>query len=136
MKYLQLQPNSNLPDISDTVPFRSVVIIEETVQEEFQRKVSDWLVNSGCLYMMAWGKNCKSWDDSVDKSNIKKFEHKEIPDENFVMTTWHDDEPLEEVFWFSKHCAFHPDIELKDTLLLHISFCNKENEFRIKFKDV
>ncbi len=77
--------------------------------------------------MMAWGINCSSWDDSVDMADIERFDFKEIPEDKFVMTTWHSDEPLVEVFWFSKNSAVHPVVDLKQTILVHISAtANKE----------
>jgi hypothetical protein len=37
------------------------------------------------------------------------------------MTTWHENEPLSEAFWFAGHCAFHSnDVALDQTLILHI----------------
>jgi hypothetical protein len=129
MQYLQLKPESTLPDISSLKPFRCVVIIEETVTPQWQEQVSHWLVKAGCLYMMAWGKKCISWDDSVMNANIKEFEGEEIPEEDFVMTTWHEGESLLEVFWFAKHSAFHPEVEIRNTLLLHISNISKMQKF-------
>jgi len=129
MKYVQLQPGEKLPDISGLNPFRSVVVIEEEASPEWQSLVSAWLVKSGCLYMMAWGKNCSSWDDAVDLANLEEFDYGDIPEDKFVMTTWHDDEPLKEVFWFSKNSAFHPTIELPNTLILHLAGIRKEKEF-------
>ena len=52
------------------------------------------------------------------------------------MTTWHENEPLKDVFFFSKHNALHPKVELKNTLLLHISNSNKENEFLNEYAGV
>ena len=129
MRYIQLQPDSKLPVISDLSPFRSVVVIEENVTPEWQSQVSSWLVASGCLYMMAWGKNCSSWDDSVDFANLEAFNYKKIPDEKFVMTTWHAKESLKEVYWFSKNNAVHPTVKISNTLLLHISNSSKEKDF-------
>jgi len=51
------------------------------------------------------------------------------------MTTWHADEPLTEVFWFSKHTASHPTIELHHTLLLHISSKDREQEFMQRYDE-
>lgn len=78
--------------------------------------------------MMAWGRSCESWDDSVDMANIEMFEFGNIVDERFVMTTWHADESLHEVFRFSKTLALHSVVELKKTVLLHISGCDRERE--------
>ena len=44
-----------------------------------------------------------------------------MPDDRFVMTTWHADEPLEEAMWFCQNCAEHPDVPLSRTLILHIA---------------
>ncbi len=79
--------------------------------------------------MMAWGAKCSSWDDSVDMANIEQFDFDNIPEDRFVMTTWHANEHLDEVFWFSKNNAFHPTVKLERTVLLHISENNKESEF-------
>jgi hypothetical protein len=71
--------------------------------------------------MMAWGLDCGSWDDSVDWANLSRFDYGDIPEEAFVMTTWHDDEPLSETFWFAGHCAEHPTSDLGHTVVLHVS---------------
>jgi len=129
IKYLLLPPDAALPDMSALNPFRSIVVLEETVTPEWQSKVSSWLVQSGCLYMMAWGKNCTSWDDSVDMANLERFDFQAMPEENRVMTTWHERESLLEVFWFAKNCAVHPIVEMSNILLLHIANKEKEQEF-------
>jgi len=136
MHYLQVLPNSTLPEITNLCPFRAIVIIEEDVTVNWQTKVSEWLVSSGCLYMMAWGKNCSSWDDSVDYANLEEFDYGEIPKDKFVLTTWHENESLKEVFHFSKYSAFHLIVEIKNTLLLHISKTNNELAFLADYDNV
>jgi hypothetical protein len=121
MEYLQLRNNEILPQIKTQRPFKCVVIISSPVSQAWQAKVSQWLVDSGCLYMMAWGNDCNSWDDSVDYANIEQFQNQEIPPESFVMTTWHESESLSEVFEFCKHAAIHGVKNVENTLLLHIS---------------
>ncbi len=83
--------------------------------------------------MMAWGNNCSSWDDSVDFSNYLQFKGKEIPDESFVITTWHEDESLSEVLWFSKHSAFHESCDLENTVVLHISQESKRDQITLEY---
>lgn len=75
----------------------------------------------GSRYVVAWGQSCEDWHDSVDWANLKAFDCGNVPDKDFVMTTWHNDEPLSEAFWFAGFCAHHPDVELGETILLHIS---------------
>lgn len=135
MEYIQITQSSILPDISNLKPFRCVVVVEDEVSDLRQKEICLWLVKSGCLYVMAWGKNGGSWDTSVDLANLELFDYNEIPDENFVSTTWHDDEPLSEVFWFSKRLAFHRDVELEHTVVLHISPVNKYKEYSIEYKN-
>ncbi len=135
MEYLQIQPESRLPYIGKLNPFRAVIIIDESVSSEWQKQVSTWIVRSGCLYMMAWGNECSSWDDSVDLANLEEFNYKDIPETKFVMTTWHENETLKEVFWFSKNTAFHPEVELPNTLILHIAKSSREQELLAEYNN-
>jgi hypothetical protein len=110
-----------------------VVVLEGIYSVDWQNSVSRWLVDSGCLYMMAWGEGCSSWDDSVDWANIDEFPNG-IPDDQFVMTTWHEEESLDEVFWFAGHCANHGDVDLADTLILHVSPAARRDEMLARFR--
>lgn len=103
------------------------MVIEDVVDKEWQNAISDWLVQSGCLYMIAWGLDCSRWDDSVDWANLAEFDYGEIPEDSFVMTTWHENEPLAEAFWFAGQCACHPTVELTHTLIVHIASQEREN---------
>ncbi len=93
---------SILPELGQ---YKCVVLIERPVSDEFRNNVSQLLVESGCRYMMAWGLDCSAWDDSVDWANIFQFHPEKIPDDQFVMTTCHDGDSLEEVFRFAKFDA-------------------------------
>lgn len=119
--YLHLPPGSPPPDIGHLAPFRAVVIIEAQVRADWQWQVSDWLVASGCLYMMAWGHDCTTWDDSVDIANLEAFDYGDIPEDRDVWTTWHNDQPLGEVFDFCKRLARHPAVKLPRVVLVHIA---------------
>nr|CAA6830598.1 MAG: Unknown protein [uncultured Thiotrichaceae bacterium] len=133
MEYVQLAENQTLPDIAKIAPFRCVVVIEEDVADQRRNEISKWLVKSGCLYMMAWGKECESWDTSVDLANLEEFNFNSVPEESFVSTTWHQDESLSEVFWHSKHCAFHSTVNIENTVVLHLSAVNKKTQYVCKY---
>ena len=133
--YLHVTPGAVLPDAPRLAPFRAVIIAEAQVSPDWQAAVSDWLVQSGCLYTMAWGVNSSSWDDSVDMANMEQFDFKEIPEDRFVMTTWHEDETLNEVFWFCKNNAFHSTVNLENTLLLHISTEEREEQVVMSYAE-
>lgn len=122
LRYLYLCSEQAFPELV-TKPFRAVIVAEIEVDEVWRNQIAAKLVEVGCLYVVAWGIDCEEWHDSVDWANLEAFDY-DVPDESFVMTTWHNDEPLSEAFWFSGNCASHPDVELYDTIILHIS--NKE----------
>lgn len=124
--YLHLPPECELPPICFVGAFKAVLVLEQAVAGDWQDHVSEWLVRSGCLYMMAWGVECSSWDDSVDWANLRVVASEEIPDDRFVMTTWHQDEPLAEVFWFSGFTAHHPTVALDQTVIIDIGPVNRE----------
>ena len=102
-------------------PFLAVVVVREDVSIKWRSIVSNWLVAEGCLFMCAWGLDCTLWDDSVDYANLEQFSYGEIPEDRFVMTTWHDNEPLEEAIWFAKHSARHDAAALDTALIIDVS---------------
>jgi hypothetical protein len=112
-----------------------VVVFDAAYTKDWQNAVSDWLVASGCRYMMAWGPDCSSWDDSVDWADLEARNF-EDDDQTFVMTTWHDNESLESVFWYSQNCAnfSYDDIELPQALIVHIGQTDREAEMLALFE--
>lgn len=120
--YLHLKPGHIPPKLEGVAPFKAVVVVDSAdVTSEWRAQVSDWLVQSGCLYMMAWGHNCSAWDDSVDWASLEMSGFGEVPETQFVMTTWHEKASLQETFWFSENSAFHPTVDLKTTYIIHIA---------------
>jgi hypothetical protein len=126
--YIHLRTGEPPPHLKDDRPFKAVLVIEDTASREWRTLVCDWLVRSGCRYALAWGQECEIWHDSVDRANLTRFDFAEIPDDEFVMTTWHDDEPLSEAFWFSQFCTSHPTFDLDRTIIVHISTTAREAE--------
>ena len=118
--YVHVRAPNELPEISHHRPFRAVVVLEINLSEADEAIIAEWLATSGCLYMMAWGQNCSSFHDAVDWANIRQFDPHVVPDEAHIMTTCHDNEPLEEVFWFAEFCANDPYVEL-NSLIVHVS---------------
>ncbi len=69
-RYIRLSEGDPLPDLSALRAFKALLIVDEEPSADWQNSVSAWLVDQGCLYMMAWGKDCSSWDTSVDDANL------------------------------------------------------------------
>jgi hypothetical protein len=121
VNYLQLIPDGELPEMKDATPFLAILILDDEVTEMWQWEASRWLVAAGCRFMLAWGKECEAWHDSVDDANLEAFDYEDIPEDRVVMTTWHEDEDLEEVFWFAKHRAAYPAFPLNRIMILHVA---------------
>ncbi|MDA9504467.1 hypothetical protein XI09_06835 [Bradyrhizobium sp. CCBAU 11386] len=119
-EYLHFRPEQPLPEFASR-PHRTIIIAEEPVSEAWRNRIAAWLVRCGCLYVIAWGVDCEAWHDSADWANREAFNFSDIPDDHLVMTTWHDDEPLSEALWFAGNCAVHPEIELSETIIIHVS---------------
>ena len=77
LNYLRLLPGSQPPEV-EARPFRAAVIVEAQISDAWRELVSRWLVDSGCLYMSAWGIECSKWDDSVDYANLEDLEYGEM----------------------------------------------------------
>jgi hypothetical protein len=133
-QYLHLTPGS-LPPAIEPLPTRAIVVLDQIVDPAWQDAISQWLIGIGCLYMLAWGPGCSSWDDSVDAANHVPFGDVEIPEAADAMTTWHADEPLSECLWFAKNCATHPLVELERTLIVHVGSAPRRSELLQAFAD-
>jgi len=119
-RYLHLRPDDAPPNLP-IAPYRVVIISDQEVGDGWRGRVADWIVAVGSLYLVAWGVDCEKWHDSVDWAVLEVFDFGEIPDDRFVMTTWHNDEPLSGAFWYAGNCAIHPDVELSETIILHVA---------------
>lgn len=134
VEYLHLNPLSSIVDFAPQKPFAAVVIISTTVTSEWREQISKWLVDEGCLCMMAWGDECSLWDDSVDIYNLEANGWNDIPDDKSVVTTWHENEPLSDVFWNASQSNFHPPkTQLEYLLILDIADTAREEKIRNLF---
>ena len=59
------------------------------------------LVRQGCVYLCAWGPGCERLHDAVNLADINVN-----GPEGVVMTTWHEDDPLDEALYFALFTAF------------------------------
>jgi len=57
------------------------------------------LLPMGLGYVVAWGPDCERVHDLFDRAEIERELVKDSG--SVVMTTWHDNEPLEEALWFA-----------------------------------
>ncbi len=78
---------------------------------------------------MAWGIDCSLWDESIDEAVYEKF-GENIPEERFVLTTWHENQPIEDVLFYAKFNAMisYADVELEDLLIIDLGMKDREAE--------
>lgn len=119
IRYLHLLAETP-PSALSTSPFKCMFVADRAVSTEWRNEIAEWIVRSGCLYFVAWGEDCEGWHDSVDDANLCEFGWGTIPDDRFVMTTWHQKDTLAEAMWFAAHAAEHPTVELANTIIVHV----------------
>jgi hypothetical protein len=67
------------------------------------------LLKAGCVYFCCWGPNCERVHDIVDEQYLIESGYSVNDDDSIIMTTWHNDESLEEAAWFAINVAFPDD---------------------------
>jgi len=133
--YVQLTPGRDLPALPVQAAFRAVIVADAQVSPEHQSSICEWLVGKACLYAMAWGIDASAWDDAMDMANLACFGSGDVPPHAFVMTTWHDEESLSEVFDFAIRCASHPEEPLDELLVLHVAEHPDQERIQQAFRD-
>jgi hypothetical protein len=134
VEYLRFAENDPLPEVDSYAPFKAIIVSSTSASREWRDQVGAWLVSGGCMYAMAWGLDGEAWHDAVDSANIGAFKPERVPDHAHVMTTWHSDEPLDEVFWYAQFCAHQEYVEFAATLIIHISTAGARQEMLERFE--
>lgn len=96
----------------------------------WRNQIAAWLIEGGCLYVVAWGIDCEAWHDSVDWANVDAFNLGDIPEDRFVIN-----EPLSEALWFADNYAFHPHIKLSETIIIHAAEEERRSGILLAYHD-
>jgi hypothetical protein len=123
VNYLHLLPDGSRPHMMDTMPFMAILVADEDVSQMWLWETSRWLVEAGCRVLLAWGKDAHVWSEAVDDAAAEALDAAtpEDAEDQAVVTTSHEDEDLEELFWFARHRAVHPALTLDRTLIVHVA---------------
>jgi hypothetical protein len=70
------------------------------------------LLQAGASYVCCWGPGCERLHDAFDTAALP---FQAASDDDVIMTTWHDDESLEEAVWFAVHNAWPTPAYERDT---------------------
>lgn len=134
IRYIHLTPDSDLPALGDWSQFQAVLVLEAEVAEMTMWETSRALVEAGCKYALAWGVQCVAWRDAIDDAFLEATNYEDVPAEDAVITTSHEDEELGEAFWFAQHRAVHP-APLQGTLILHIADAPRREGIEAEYRD-
>jgi hypothetical protein len=122
LNYLHLPSGADLPALAGTPPFMAILLVEQEDADEMWRfDVCRWLVASGCRYLLAWGRDCETWREGVEDAALEAVDYEDVAPEESVLTSAHEDEELEDVFWFARHRAAHPGPALETVLIVHVA---------------
>lgn len=128
LSYLHIRPHEDLPPIDRYPPFLAVLVVDAVCDEMWRWDACRWLAASQCRYLAAWGEACEDWAESALDAQLEAFDYEDIPAEKLLMTTSHEDEDLEEVFWFARHKARHPALQLGQAVIIHIAERGRKQE--------
>lgn len=134
LKYLHLSADSALPALEGLSSFKAVVIVEAEVLQTMMWDISRWLVDSGCLYALVWGADAAEWREAIEDASLEAVDYEEVAEERRLLVTSHEDDDLDEVFWFARHRAAHP-ADLKQTLLLHLADTPRRDALEAQYRD-
>jgi hypothetical protein len=134
LRYLHLPPDADLPELH-LPPFIAIVLVEDEVSETWQWDACRWLVDAGCRYLLAWGKDCEAWNEAVDEAAQEAANYEDVAPERQVLTAAFEDEDMDEVFWFARHRAAHPGVPLNTTLVVHIAPSERKDEIQALYAD-
>jgi hypothetical protein len=81
-----------------------------------------------------WGKDSEQWREAIEDASLEAADYEDLPAERQVQVTSHEDDDLDEVFWFAQHRAAHA-ADLKQTLILHLADVPRRDELEAQFRD-
>jgi hypothetical protein len=138
-KVVYLCPSDTIEAVADTTTLSSpnfglfVAMNAVHVTDESILKGAKKLLSKGLACVCAWGPDCKRVHDLFDVA--AREINDELSGDDVIMTTWHDDESIEEALWHFIHSEYVTEKfekTCKDWIIAPIS--NSEWEHLIRSK--
>ena len=122
MEHLLVERAKGLPTWTFHSPYLAVLWIFEGVTGRWQKNVSEWLIDTGCLYVLAWkgGVGGHSWIESVDEARKNVVAPGHIAESHSVVTACYEYVALGAVLKFAENDAVHPTAGRLPSLLLMV----------------
>ena len=89
------------------------------------------LMEQGGIYVCCWGNGCERFHYIIDKIWVaREMDGKcgAVTNNSTLMTTWHNDESLDEALWFLLSCAWPLDDEMESCSTIAITIGNESWE--------
>jgi hypothetical protein len=84
-----------------------LVVASDSVSDDQRDQIASDVVRSSCQYALTFGPQCEAWHDAIDSACF----HDGVTKDRFLMTTWHSEEPIEDVVDFLWWNTFYEDFE-------------------------
>lgn len=95
-----------------------IVVNDTTITEDERAELSAEIVRQGCRYAVCTGHGCSTWDDAIDFAFLETDPNFNPPDDRFVMTTWHENDSIEEVVEFFRLYTAFDDYTPKNFMVI------------------
>lgn len=105
-----------------------LVAVDTTITGAERWAVSEQIIRANCRYAVCAGHDCSRWDDSIDEALLASDPNFSPPDERFVMTTWHENESLDDVAFFFRRNTSFDDFLAERFLVLQLGGCKPEED--------
>ena len=130
ISYLALAEHDDLSKIRQSGPFKCAILLAGHLSPDWRDALIEKLLDAGCVYAMVYGPECEKFHDRIDEIAAEKI----WADERVIMTTWHGNETLSELFHFAKFAANHPDIDTEEVLIADIGVPSREMPITTAFR--
>ncbi len=112
-----IQKPFDTSSIEVKIPFACLLFSnQEQLSGNEMESIAKWLVASGCRYVVCTGLKCLDWHDIIDMVDIMHNPNTQ----NLIMTTWHENETVEDVVWHWLNLTDFEDIAFENYLALLI----------------
>lgn len=104
-----------------TAPFEDdyallLVISSPSITQKQRVRMALEIVSSRCQYALTYGHDCEDWHDAIDTACFDDG----VPEGRFLMTTWHNDESINDVVDFLFWNTSYEDFEASRVAIVQI----------------
>lgn len=126
-----INPPYVFPPSLHELPWHSITLYVTTadILPKQRRCLCGELVALRPRWFVAAGYDCEKWHDTFDQALISQFAPDYIvPEDLMVLTSWHGNEPIEEVLFFTLFCGLPDDLGVHRYAILILGPASPDTE--------